>query len=328
MDENLDSSVRLTRDDLKRLMARRDGPALALFGIQLALFILLSVATVRLSAAGSPLRFVTVFLDGLVLLTFFASMHEAGHGTAFATPWINRAVTWVSALLMLQSPTFFREFHFEHHRRTSDPNGDPEISGAPGLLGPWPRNLLFYLVQASGQHLMFGKAAFTLLPAIVPTDAMFERWFPYIRPAFRKQVIFESRVQTALLAGSVALGLAFVPGFATLLLAWPIAHLALGLFVMPEHTGLPTDGSQIHRTRSIESNALVRTAMWNMPWHAEHHGYPAVPFHALPELSRRIEPELEHRVRGYLVFHAEALRRSLGLAAWTNDTLGQEEIDR
>ena len=81
---------------------------------------------------------------------------------AFATPWMNRAVTWISAFLMLQSPTFFREFHFEHHRRTSDPHGDPEISGAPGLLGVWPANPLFYFVVASGQHLMFGKAAFTI----------------------------------------------------------------------------------------------------------------------------------------------------------------------
>jgi fatty acid desaturase len=277
------------------------------------LFVLLSLATVRLAAGGSALAFLAVFADGLVLLTFFASMHEAGHGTAFATPWLNRAATWISAVLMLQSPTFFREFHFEHHRRTSEPDGDPEISGAPRLLGPWPRNPLFYLAQASGQHLMVGKAMFTVLPAIVPTDAVFERYFPYIRGPLRRAVIRESRIVTLVLAGTCAAGLAFVPGFATLLMAWPIGHLALGLFVMPEHTGLATDGSQIHRTRSTRSNAFVRSAMWNMPWHAEHHGYPAVPFHALPELSRRIEPELENHASGYLAFHAEAIRRSFGL---------------
>ncbi len=313
MEENIDRSARLSRDDLKGLMKRRDFPGLVLFFLQSFLFILLSFATVRLSAAGSPLRFVAVFLDGVVLLTFFASMHEAGHGTAFSTPWINRVVTWVSAVLMLQSPTFFREFHFEHHRRTSEPDGDPEISGAPKLLGPWPRNPVLYFAQASGQHLMVGKALFTVVPAILPTDAAFERFFPYVRPALRSQVIRESRIATLILGGSCAIGLAFVPGFSTLLLAWPVGHLALGIFVMPEHTGLPIDGSQIHRTRSTKSNALVRWAMWNMPWHAEHHGYPAVPFHSLPELSRRIERELEHRVSGYLAFHAEALRRSVGL---------------
>jgi len=313
MDENLDTSSRLSREDTRRLMTRRDGPGLLIFAAQLTAFVVLSVATLHLAAAGSPLRYLTVTLDGLVLLMFFASMHEAGHGTAFATPWINRAVTWISAVLMLQSPTFFREFHFEHHRKTSDPHGDPEISGASGLLGMWPANPLFYLILASGQHLMVGKAMFTLSTALLPGDAVFERLYPFVRPSLRRQVVTESRVVVLLLVSACWLGLTYVDGFATLLLAWPIAHFGLGLFVMPEHTGLDSDGTQLHRTRSTTSNALVRWAMWNMPYHAEHHAFPAVPFHAAPELSLRIAPELENHATGYLAFHAEALARSLHL---------------
>lgn len=312
MEENLDSTTRLSRDDMKRLMSRRDGPGLARFAVQSAAFLALSAAVLHLAAAGATTAAAFVVVaDGLVLLTFFASMHEAGHGTAFATPWINRAVTWISAVLMLQSPTFFREFHFEHHRRTSDPHGDPEISGAPGLLGPWPSNPLLYVAQAAGQHLMVGKAMFTLGAAVLPQSIAFDRYFPFVRPALRSRVVWESRLVTMLLAGACWYGWTRVPGFGWLLLAWPVAHLALGLFVMPEHTGLPSDGSQLHRTRSIRSNALVRWAMWNMPYHAEHHAFPAVPFHAAPELSRRIDADLEHRVPGYLAFHTEALRRSL-----------------
>jgi fatty acid desaturase len=312
VDENLSSSARLTRDQLRDLMARRDGPGLALFAVQLAAFVLLSLLVMRLAAAGSVLRWPALVADGLVLLMFFASMHEAGHGTAFATPWLNRTVLWISAPLMLQAPTFFREFHFEHHRRTSDPNGDPEISGAPRYLGVWPANPLSYLAIASGQHVMFGKAVFTIVGAVLTSDAAFERHAPYIRPAFRREVTRQSRLVVALLGGATALGLATVPGFAFWLLAWPVAHVGLGLFVMAEHTGLGSEGSQVHRTRSTRSNALVRVAMWNMPWHAEHHGWPAVPFHALPALSRAIGPELENVAPGYLAFHREALRRSLG----------------
>jgi fatty acid desaturase len=311
MEEDVASAPRLSREQMKRLLAKRDGPGLALFALQLAAFVLLSIATVALAAAGSWLRWPVVLADGLVLLMFFASMHEAGHGTAFATPWMNRAVTWISAFLMLQSPTFFREFHFEHHRRTSDPHGDPEISGAPGLLGVWPANPLFYFILASGQHLMFGKAAFTIGCAVAP-GVMFEKYYPFMKAALRQAIVRESWIVVAVWAFALWLGLTFVAGFGTLLLAWPIAHLGLGLFVMPEHTGLASDGSQLHRTRSTTSNALVRTAMWNMPYHAEHHEYPAVPFHAAPELSRRIDSELENRSRGYLAFHAEALLRSFG----------------
>lgn len=312
MEENQDSTTRLTRDEMKQLMARRDGPGVVLFLLQLAVFVALSLATLRLAAAGSPFACATVTAAGIVLLTFFASMHEAGHGTAFATPWLNRAVLWISAPLMLQAPTFFREFHFEHHRRTSDPEGDPEISGAPTYLAPWPRNPLFYAMQASGQHLMFGKALFTVGAALVP-ERYYPRVFPYVRPAFRSAVAWESRAVTIATAAFLWFGWQHVAGFPTLLLAWPVGHLALGIFVMPEHMGLGSEGSQIHRTRSTRSNALVRRAMWNMSWHAEHHAFPAVPFHALPDLSRRIEPELENIAGGYLAFHAEAFRRSMGL---------------
>lgn len=312
MDQNIDQTTRLSREEMKALQARSDAPALLLFGVQCASFVLLSVLTMQLAAAASPLRWPAVVACGLNLLMFFASMHEAGHGTAFATPWMNRAALWISAPLMLQAPTYFREFHFEHHRRTSDPLGDPEISGAPGYLGPWPRNPLLYVGQAIGQHLMVGKALFTLSCVLLPFDAALGKLHPFLRPAHRREVVRQSVLVSALLIGATWAGLRLVPGFSFWLLAWPVAHLGLGLFVMPEHTGLPTDGSQLHRTRSTTSNALVQRAMWNMSWHAEHHAFPAVPWHALPEIGRRIAPDIEHRASGYLAFHAEALRRSFG----------------
>jgi fatty acid desaturase len=43
--------------------------------------------------------------------------------------------------------------------------------------------------------------------------------------------------------------------------------------------------------------------MWNMPYHAEHHAYPAVPWHALPELHKLIEKDLIHTVPGYTDIH-------------------------
>jgi fatty acid desaturase len=36
-----------------------------------------------------------------------------------------------------------------------------------------------------------------------------------------------------------------------------------------------------------------------MPYHAEHHGWPAVPFHALPTLHRLVRPGLRCRGAGY-----------------------------
>ncbi len=314
MDDVLARSERVSGDELRRLLQRRDTPGCVHLGVQLVSFITAAGATVALAAAGDPRWMATVAVCGAVLATFFPAMHEAGHGTAFRSAALNRAVTWLAAVLMLQVPSFFREFHWEHHRETQNPARDPEIARAPRLLAPWPSNPFFYLVRVSGQLIMVGKGLFTLVSAVLPTAAAWARVFPFVRAAQRRRVAWESRAVVLAMGAACFAGLRFVPGFAALLLAWPIAHVVLGFYLMPEHTGLPADGSQFHRTRTIRSNAVVRWLMWNMPYHAEHHAYPGVPFHAVPALHRVLAPELEHVATGYLAFHVEALRRACGRA--------------
>jgi fatty acid desaturase len=41
-----------------------------------------------------------------------------------------------------------------------------------------------------------------------------------------------------------------------------------------------------------------------MPYHAEHHSYPAVPFHKLPDLHRLTAEHLKVTEKGYSGFHA------------------------
>jgi fatty acid desaturase len=45
--------------------------------------------------------------------------------------------------------------------------------------------------------------------------------------------------------------------------------------------------------------------MWNMPFHAEHHLYPTVPFHQLPALHRNIRSSLRHLASGYIAANRE-----------------------
>lgn len=305
-----DGAPPLDRAATGPLMARRDGPGLVRFGVQVALFAGSAWATAWLGARGDPAWWLAAAACGLALLAFFPSLHESGHGTAFASPLWNEIAAWTSAFAMLQAPSFFRSFHFEHHRETQDPARDPEISGAPDLVDDWPRNLAVYAFVASGQALMLGKAGFTLLCALAPRS-VWQRAFPFVRDREARRVARESRAVVLLWTTLLWAGLAWIPGFAHVLLAWPIAHLALGFYLMPEHTGLPHTGSQLERTRTVESNALVRWWMWNMPYHAEHHLHPGVPFHAVPALHDRLRPELVNVCRGYRAFHREAVRRCL-----------------
>jgi fatty acid desaturase len=63
------------------------------------------------------------------------------------------------------------------------------------------------------------------------------------------------------------------------------------------------EGSVLDRTRSFDPGPLGRLLMWNMPFHAEHHAYPAVPFHALPRLHEALAAHLPHRAGGVLGLH-------------------------
>jgi len=298
----------LSRQEARALNAPRDWPGLVHLGAQLALGALSFSATAVLGAAGDPLWWVAATLAGIVVLSFFPTLHEAGHQTAFASDFWNEVSVWLGALAMLEGPEFFREFHWEHHRSTQDPEHDPEISGAPGLLSEWPGNLLVYLGLATGQLLMIGKLGFTVACAFLPRRLVLAR-FPFIREERMGKVVRQCRIVLLILVGATALGFFLVPGFGYVLVAWPIAHLFLGLYLMPEHTGLPQRGSQLEKTRSVRSNPVLRWIMWNMPYHAEHHHLPGVPFHRLPALSGRLGPAVVHRSSGYLAFHGEALRR-------------------
>jgi len=39
--------------------------------------------------------------------------------------------------------------------------------------------------------------------------------------------------------------------------------------------------------------------MWNMPYHAEHHLYPSIPFHQLPALHIKVRENLKHIAPSY-----------------------------
>ncbi len=291
------------------LTERSDARAAKHLAIQLAFTVASAAATISLAAADDPLRWLAVSALGVCVLSFFPLLHEAGHSTAFASRRANEAGVWLGALFMLQAPSFFREFHWEHHRSTQDRESDPEISGAPALLDGYPRDPITYAFLACGQFLMVGKLGFTLACGLLPRG-VWGALFPFIREDRRRRVAWESRLALLVFGGVASSCVFFVPGGPFALLAWPIAHLLLGFYLMPEHTGLPNDGTQVHRTRTVLTPEWVRRVMWNMPYHAEHHAYPGVPYHALPALHARMAPDLEHVSPGYVAFHGDALLRA------------------
>jgi fatty acid desaturase len=62
-------------------------------------------------------------------------------------------------------------------------------------------------------------------------------------------------------------------------------------------------------TRTTFTTRLVRLVAWNMPYHAEHHALPTVPFHKLPVLHEAVRAHLKTTANGYVRFNGELISK-------------------
>ena len=92
-----------------------------------------------------------------------------------------------------------------------------------------------------------------------------------------------------------------------LLWAWIVPILFgqpfLRAYLLAEHARCPHVANMLENTRTTFTTALVRLIAWNMPFHAEHHAYPAVPFHKLPRFHEIVREHLRTTERGYVRFN-------------------------
>ena len=183
---------------------------------------------------------------------------------------------------------------------------DPEIDPAPAILGAWPRSALVHLGLASGQHLVVLKLGLLLgLASGIPS--LYDRFMPWLPREQRRRTGWEARGVLLLWAGIAGAAWAGSGIAQALLVVQLIGHAALSPLLMAEHHGLPSEGDALTRTRSIATIAPLRWFYWNMPYHAEHHAWPSVPFHALPALHAEVAAYLPHRNQGYIAVHLGAL---------------------
>jgi len=272
-----------------------DGPGLTRLSGHLAT---LAGACVLVAMAPGPLwRLPAQALEGAILVFLFAPLHETIHRTAFLNRRLNAGLSAVIGFLLLLPAAYFRFFHFAHHRHTQDPQYDPELAT------PKPKTRGQWLLAISGLPLWRDLILGLLRHAAGRTSE------PYISPNAARQVVREARISLALYTAVAA---ASMVSRSTIALDYWIVPILLGqpwlrLFLMAEHTGCPLVPDMLANSRCTLTNGAVRFFAWNMPYHAEHHVYPAVPFHALPRLHRRLAPELRVVAHGYFAVQREIL---------------------
>jgi len=229
-------------------------------------------------------------VHGYVLAFMFCAFHEAAHRTAFRTRWLNAALGTLAGLLVIWPYRNYRVYHWEHHRFTQDPARDPE------LYFPKPASLFVWLFVLTGIPNLHRRLVDLLRLAAGRADR------PWMAPAERRPLIREARAYLAVYLGVIAV--AILARSVSPLVLWLLPLLAGQVFLRPyllaEHTGCSNTRDCLENTRTTLTLALVRLFAWNMPYHAEHHAYPGVPFHALPRLHEHVRGRIEHLEPGYV----------------------------
>ena len=128
-----------------------------------------------------------------------------------------------------------------------------------------------------------------------------------LHPAIAPRVIASVRASSVVVL-ALAIGATLVFGWQAVLLYW-VAPQLLGQFflrayLLSEHTGCTMDRNGLTNTRTMMTNPAVRLLMWDMPFHAEHHLYPFIPFHRLGQAHTALRARLAHIGPGYARWNA------------------------
>jgi fatty acid desaturase len=253
-------------------------------------------------ARSAPLALVALaaVAYGFTLVTMFAAMHESVHRTAFKTPALNDGVAWFAGLLSFYNSSFYRPYHGWHHRFTQIPGKDPELEDRK------PTGFASYVIEISGLTWWIGKLK-THFRLALGKSARYGFLNDGNAPGVIRSVRWQFAVYAAAIVASVLLG---YPWFVThWLLPVVLAQPLLRVILLAEHTGCSNDDDALANTRTTHTSWPVRFLMWEMPYHAEHHHYPALPFFALAEAHEVMGTKLRHVARsGYLGLHADFLK--------------------
>ena len=239
-----------------------------------------------------------MLLHGMTIVALFAPMHECVHRTAFASRGANVAVGWIAGVLSFYNSTFYWYFHSGHHRYTQDPARDPE------LLYPKAESRLAYLREVSSVNFWWRRALDYPRLALGLVQGL-----PFVPDGARRAIALSMTAQLLVYAAAAS---AVALGFTAVLFYWflpvVLAQPLLRAVLIAEHTGCNESADGLSNTRTTLAASPLRLLMWNMPFHAEHHLYPAIPFHLLPAAHRILRAHLVHLAPGYPAVNREILR--------------------
>ncbi len=306
----------IPRARLRELMTRTNGRAAGDTVLWLALLVGAGVLAHR--AWGTWWAIPAFFVYG----TLYSSVsdprwHECGHRTAFRTRWPNDVVYVIASFMDLREPVSWRWSHARHHDDTIVVGRDREIAAQRGMpLWKHAAELVGWFETLAELR----KLAANVAGRVDAQDADF------IPVSEQPRAVRSGRIMVlgliAPVIAAVALGsvepLLFAGVLPTMYGRW-----LLVVYGLTQHAGLAEDVLD-HRlnTRTVRMNAVNRFLYLNMNFHTEHHMFPTVPYHRLPELHEAVRDDLPPVYDGIWAAYREiipALRRQSQDPSWFVD---------
>jgi Na+-transporting NADH:ubiquinone oxidoreductase subunit F len=274
----------VSRAQLRELLERRNGPAIRDTLLWFGLLGLTGWGTIAMWGTWGA---VVPYLAYAILYATASDSrwHEAGHGTAFKSDWMNNLLYEIASFMVMRESVVWRWSHTRHHSDTIIVGRDPEIqvSRPPDLrahatslfaIGVYRGYFLGLLLHARGG---MSDAERTFIP-----ESEFSKIFRH------------ARMVLGIYAATILLALAVHSWLPIFLIILP--HF-FGTWLMivhntTQHAGL-AENVLDHRLncRTVYMNPISRFIYWNMNYHVEHHMFPLVPYHALPKLHELIKDD-------------------------------------
>lgn len=211
--------------------------------------------------------------------------HEAGHGTAFRTRWMNEWLYQLASFQVMRRPTVWRWSHARHHTDTLITGRDREIQ-VQLPIRPLTLALDFFGFMLAPSE--FAKALKNACGRIGADEKSF------IPESEWRKVIREGRVWTLVFAAAIGAAIYWQTWLPLLAIGLPsvCGSWLYNFFGLTQHAALPENVLD-HRlnARTVLMNPLFRFLYWNMNYHVEHHMFPTVPYHALPRLHEAVKAD-------------------------------------
>ncbi|MBL4674874.1 MAG: NADH:ubiquinone reductase (Na(+)-transporting) subunit F [Mucilaginibacter sp.] len=274
----------VSHKNLRKLLARRDGPAIRDTILLLAILLITGTATALLWGTYQAI------IPYLIYAVFYATSsdsrwHECGHGTAFKTDWLNNIVYEVASFMVMRESVIWRWSHIRHHSDTIIVGRDPEIQ-IPRPPNLW--TLVLSIFNIEGYKTYYPNLVRHAFGKISATERT------YVPESEFNKVYRNARICLLIYLMVIAAAV------------WFHSWLPVFLFILPQffgtwlmiihnttqHAGL-AENVLDHRLncRTVYMNPISRFIYWNMNYHVEHHMFPLVPYHALPYLHQLVKDD-------------------------------------